>query len=67
MLKLKVSGMTCSGCANAVRRAIGSLAKDAKVDVDLAKGEVAIDRGPDKAAAIKAIEAAGYDVTGEAA
>jgi copper chaperone len=67
MLKLKVSGMTCSGCASAIRRAIGSQAKDARVEVDLARGEVAIDRGPDKAAAIKAIEEAGYDVIGEAA
>ena len=40
MLRLKVSGMTCDGCASAVKRAIGRVSSDAKVAVDLAGGEV---------------------------
>jgi len=36
MLSLKVSGMTCSGCINAVTRAIQSEDPQAKVQADLA-------------------------------
>jgi len=36
MLSLKVSGMTCGGCINAVTRAIQSEDPQAKVQVDLA-------------------------------
>jgi len=36
MLSLKVSGMTCGGCINAVTRAIQSQDPQAKVQADLA-------------------------------
>ena len=36
MLSLKVSGMTCGGCINAVTRAIQSEDPQAKVQADLA-------------------------------
>jgi len=36
MLSLKVSGMTCGGCINAVTRAIQAQDPQAKVRVDLA-------------------------------
>jgi copper chaperone len=67
MVKLKVSGITCSGCVSAIRRAVGEVAEDAKVDVDIAKGEVSIKGAPDRAAIVRAIEEAGYDVIGDAA
>lgn len=66
MLKLKVAGMTCGGCANSVERAVTAAAPGAKVKVDLASGEVAIDGYVAKQAIVTAIEDAGYDVLGEA-
>ena len=67
MLKLKVAGMTCGGCANSVQRAVVAAAPGAKVSVDLKSGEVAIDGTAAKQAIVTAIEDAGYDVVGEAA
>ena len=67
MMKLKVSGMTCGGCAKSVERAVTTAAPGSKVSVDLASGEVAIDGAPAKQAVIAAIEDAGYDVVGGAA
>ena len=67
MLKLKVTGMTCGGCASSVTRAIAAVAPGAAVKVDLPSGVVAIDGQAPKAAVVAAIEDAGYDVTGEAA
>lgn len=63
MQTLKVSGMTCGGCAASVKRALAELAAGTPVDVDLAKGEVAIADSVDRKRAIAAIEDAGYDVT----
>ena len=67
MLKLKVAGMSCSGCASSVTRAVAAAAPGAKVSVDLKSGEVAIDGAVSKQAVVAAIEDAGYDVVGEAA
>jgi copper chaperone len=67
MLKLKVAGMTCGGCASSVTRAVSAAAPGAKVNVDLKSGEVAIDGAAQRQAVIAAIEDAGYDVVGEAA
>ena len=67
MLKLKVTGMTCGGCASSVTRAIAAVAPDAVVKVDLPSGVVAIEGKAPKAAVVAAIEDAGYDVAGEAA
>ena len=67
MMKLKVSGMTCGGCAKSVERAVTAAAPGSKVSVDLASGEVAIDGAATRQAVITAIEEAGYDVVGEAA
>jgi copper chaperone len=58
--------MTCGGCANSVERAVTAAAPGAKVKVDLASGEVAIDGYVAKQAIVTAIEDAGYDVLGEA-
>ena len=67
MMKLKVSGMTCGGCAKSVERAVTAVAPGSRVSVDLASGEVAIEGSAAKQAVIAAIEDAGYDVVGEAA
>jgi copper chaperone len=66
-MKLKVSGMTCGGCAKSVERAVTTAAPGSKVSIDLAAGEVAIDGAAARQAVIAAIEDAGYDVVGEAA
>ncbi|WP_119301511.1 heavy-metal-associated domain-containing protein [Dongia deserti] len=67
MMKLKVSGMTCGGCAKSVERAITAAAPGVKVTVDLQSGEVAIDGATAKQTVVSAIEDAGFDVVGEAA
>jgi copper chaperone len=67
MLKLKVTGMTCGGCASSVTRAIKAVAPAVEVKVDLKSGEVAITGAAQKSAVVAAIEDAGYDVAGEAA
>jgi copper chaperone len=67
MLKLKVTGMTCGGCASSVTQAIKAAAPGVEVKVDLKSGEVAITGAAQKTAVVAAIEDAGYDVAGEAA
>ena len=67
MLKLKVTGMTCGGCASSVTRAIKAIAPGTEVKVDLPSGVVAVEGTVPKEAVVAAIEDAGYDVAGEAA
>lgn len=67
MLKLKVSGMTCGGCASSVTRAVTAAAPGTKVSIDLKSGEVAVDGDAAKQAVVAAIEDAGFSVVGEAA
>ena len=62
MLRLKVSGMTCEGCANAVKRAIGRVSPGADIAVDLASGEVRVEGPVSTEAAASAIVAAGFVV-----
>jgi copper chaperone len=61
-MELTVQGMTCEGCANAVRRSVGRAAPDARIEVDLAHGRVTVDGKADRAAVVTAIEKAGYAV-----
>lgn len=56
--------MTCDGCANAVRRSIGKVAPDAKIDIELASGRVLVEGADDTAAIARAIEGAGFKVAG---
>lgn len=59
----RVEGMTCGGCANAVKRALTRL--DARsVDVDLGLGRVTVDGDIDDAAVAQAVEAAGFTYAG---
>lgn len=45
MLRLRVSNMTCGGCAKGVSRAVQSVAPEATVEVDLPAREIFV-RGP---------------------
>lgn len=65
MLALTVTGITCGGCAAAIRRALAAALPGATVEIDIAKGVVAIDTAETKIEAAKsAIEEAGFTVTG---
>ena len=68
MLKFAVSGITCGGCAAAIQRALDVALPGAKVEVDIAKGTVAVDAAQSQAeTATCAIADAGFTVTGLAA
>jgi copper chaperone len=62
MLKLKVDGMTCGGCAQSVTRAVEAVPAVERALVDLAAGEVSVEGAADEGAVRQAIEDAGYDV-----
>lgn len=62
--ELSVGGMGCSGCVDAVTRAIKAIAPAAEVTVDLASGKVAVRNGPARETLAAAIEKAGYDIKG---
>jgi copper chaperone len=62
MLSLKVSGMTCGGCINAVTRAIQSQDPQAKVQADLATQMVSLETSLSKAQASQLITDAGFPV-----
>lgn len=66
MLKLKVDGMTCGHCVQAVTKAVEAVPAVGHVLVDLKAGEVSVEGGADEAAVRRAIEEAGYDVRGGA-
>ncbi len=62
---LTVEGMTCDGCAGAVRRSVGQLDGVGQVDVDLAGKRVSVEYDEAKTgepAIRRRIEDAGYDV-----
>ena len=62
MVELKVTGMTCGGCANSVRRAITQEFPAAAVQVDLGSGLVRIEGDVDVARAVASVQNAGFDV-----
>lgn len=62
MLKLKVDGMTCGGCAKSVTRAVEAVPAVERALVDLATGEVSVEGTADEGAVRQAIEDAGYEV-----
>jgi copper chaperone len=59
-MEFQVEGMTCGGCAEAVKRAVLKAAPGATVAVDLAVGRVAVSPVPDAAAVAAAIDRAGF-------
>jgi copper chaperone len=59
-LLMQVEGMTCDGCAAAVRRAIQRLDPDARVAVDLDHGRVAVTTTAQALSIAEALTEAGY-------
>ena len=62
---LKVNGMTCGGCENAVKRAVGQLPGVVEVEASHKDAVVHVSYDPDKAAPLQfkqKIEAIGYEV-----
>jgi len=62
MLSLKVSGMTCGGCINAVTRAIQAQDPQAKVQADLASQMVNLETSLSVVQASQIITDAGFPV-----
>jgi len=69
MLELKVTGMTCGGCVNSVKRAIGRIYPGGVVEVDLTTGRVTVGTDtiepapmPTRDAVVKSIVTAGFSV-----
>lgn len=62
MLSLKLSGMTCGGCINAVTRAVQSLDPQAKVQADLATQTVNLETSLSPEQASQLITDAGFPV-----
>ncbi|WP_336488624.1 heavy-metal-associated domain-containing protein [Methylobacterium nigriterrae] len=60
---MRVEGMTCDGCAEAVRRAIRRLDPEARVQVDLEHGRVAVTTHAQSLAVAEALTRAGYTAT----
>lgn len=67
-IKLKIDGMHCSGCVNAVRRVLEATPSVSAVSVDLDAGRATVEAsaGIDPALLIAAVEDAGYDAKVEA-
>jgi copper chaperone len=62
MLSLKVSGMTCGGCINAVTRAIQSQDPNAQVQADLVTQTITLETTLSQAQASQLITDAGFPV-----
>lgn len=60
---LSVKGMTCGGCAEAVKRVIRKADPAADVSVDLASGRVETSTQADGAVLAAAVTKAGYEAT----
>ena len=61
MQTFKVDGMTCGGCVGAVTRAVQTVDKDAKVEVDLASKTVKVDSIVSPLQIIDVITNAGFE------
>ncbi len=62
MLSLKVSGMTCGGCINAITKAIQAQDPQAKVEADLGMQTITLDTILSAADASQLITEAGFPV-----
>lgn len=65
-MQFEVEGMSCAHCVQAVTKAVQSVAPSAKVEIDLASGQVTINGGDRRDAIAAAIKEAGYDVVADA-
>lgn len=61
-IELKVGGMACEGCADAVTRAVKTVDAGAAVTVDLPSKTVSISGSSTREALSAAIAKAGYDI-----
>jgi copper chaperone len=59
--ELSISGMTCSGCANTVKRVLSRVPGVTNVDVDLDKGAAVVAGTAGGPALVAAVVAAGYE------
>jgi copper chaperone CopZ len=63
MFQMKVTGMTCSHCAAAVKQALMECKGVTAAEVDLASGDVRVDGTViDPVTLVAAVRAAGYEV-----
>ena len=62
MVELTVTGMTCGGCVNSVKRALVREFPDADVQVNLETGLVRLDGNVERARAELSIKNAGFGV-----
>ena len=61
-MKLKVEGMSCNHCVNAVTRALGAVpGVDRVVEVNLERGEAVIEGSADVAQLVAAVEEEGFN------
>jgi Cu+-exporting ATPase len=62
-IELKIEGMHCGGCMNAVRRALAAVPSVAAVTIDLGAGSASVETssGIDPAKLVSAVEGAGYE------
>lgn len=67
MASYTVNGMTCQGCASAVKRAIESAAPATTVTVDLGAKKVIVEGKADAATVRQAVVDAGFEFAGPAA
>ena len=58
---LSISGMTCSGCSNTVKRVLSRVPGVTDVTVDLDKGAATVGGSAAGPALVAAVVAAGYD------
>ncbi len=63
---LKITGMSCKGCADSVNKALSFLPGIAKIDIDLTAGSATLSHNAETtpvSTLIKAIEKAGFGAT----
>ncbi len=63
-LKLKVSDIKCSDCAETITESITTMEPDAKVDVDVEAKTVTVEAAASEETIKQAITAAGYTIEG---
>ncbi len=62
MIRLKIAGMSCNHCSNAVSEALARVPGVTNVvTVDLERGEAQVEGTPDPAALLAAVQDAGYE------
>jgi len=67
MYELKVEGMSCNHCVNAVKKSVQAIDPEAKVDVDLSQQTVRVTSAASMEQIVSAVDEAGYPVLSRAA